>query len=126
MDSTQQAAQFVGSKAAGTVKGSAQKAKMAIQKRQKLIKERKAQAAEEKARSEGAGQREPETGGDGMRYGIQEQPVLADNMPAYHNGMQARAGIEAGPAPPFRNTAGNIRRAGSSAACLCGNGCQKN
>ncbi len=99
VDSTQQAAQFVGSKAAGTVKGSAQKAKMAIQKRQKLIKERKAQAAEEKARSEGAGQREPETGGDGMRYGTQEQPVLADNTPAYHNGMQARAGIEAGPAP---------------------------
>lgn len=99
VDSTQQAARFVGDKAAGTVKGSAQKAKMAIQKRQKLIKERKAQAAEEKAWAEDTAHQGQGISGDGPHSGTQGQPIPTDNTPAYHSGTQPRAGIEACPAP---------------------------
>ena len=86
VDSTQQAAQFVGGKAVGTVKGSTQKAKIAIQQRQNFIKERKVQAAEKKAQTVDSVHREQDIAETGAQLGTPEQPAPMDTRTAvYHS-----------------------------------------
>ena len=101
VDSTQQAAQLVGGKAVGTVKGSTQKAKIAIQQRQNFIKERKAQAAEKKAQAVDSVHREQDIAEAGMQYGAPEQPAPLDIRTAvYHSKPHVCAEVNYTPSSP--------------------------
>lgn len=86
VDSTQQAAQFMSGKAVGTVKGSTEKAKVAIQQRQNFIEERKVQAAEKKAQAINSVHREQDIAEAGVQLGTPEQPATLDIRTAvYHS-----------------------------------------
>ena len=101
VDSTQQAAQFMSGKAVGAVKGSTQKAKIAIQQRQNFIKERKVQAAEKKAQAVDSVHREQDIAETGVQIGTPEQPAPMDTRTAvYHGEPHVRAEVNYTPSLP--------------------------
>lgn len=96
VDSTRQAAQFVGDKA---MNGGMQKAKITIQQRQNFIKERKAQAAEKKAQVVEAVHREQDIDGTGSSHGVRFSSA-ENRAGVYHGEPHVRTGIDPVPSTP--------------------------